>query len=199
MAFVRQQHEAGGAAGALQSLEQPLGLDGERARVAVPLAVDQQDRRADLIGVAERRDLVIDLRRFPEAAPFGLEAERGKGAVVRAAPGDARREEVGVREQVRGHERPVAVAAHRHPRRVDDAHLVKRADMRGRGRGGLLDVGVVHSLRVADHRHGRVLQYRVAAQDEPGRLEGRQPGETLAAARTSQAMFAPRSPAGRPR
>src|SRR5580704_13509647 len=55
VALVGQQDEAGGAAGALDRLVEALGLDRERARVAVLLAVDEQDRRADLVRVAERR------------------------------------------------------------------------------------------------------------------------------------------------
>jgi len=55
---VRQQDEPGSAAVGLDSLEQALRLDRECPGVTVLLAMDQQDRRRDLVRVAERRNLM---------------------------------------------------------------------------------------------------------------------------------------------
>ncbi len=182
MVLVRQDHQPSRPAGALDRLEQPLRLDREGAGVGVVGSVHEQDRRADLVRVTERRDLVVDPGRFPEAAPLGLEAERRQGAVVGAAAGDPGGEEVRMRQQVRRHEGAVAVAGHGHPGRVDHAEFGEPADMRCRGRADLLDVGVILGLGVADHRHGGIRQHGEPAQHEPGWVGGRQPGEPLAAA-----------------
>ena len=177
MALMREHDQPGRAAVAADRVEQPLRLDRVGARVGVLRAVDEQQRRADLVGVPERRDPVIDRRRLPEAAPLGLETERGQRPVVGPAAGDAGREQVGVREQVGGHEAAVAVAGDNDPLRVDDPCLVQCPDVGPGGGGDLLQVGVVHGLRVADHRHGRVGQHRVPAQDEGDRSQRGQPGE----------------------
>ena len=70
--------------------------------------------------------------RLPEVALLRLEAERRQLPVVRAAARDAGAEEPRAREQVRGHERAVRVAADREPV-VGDAARAQRGD---RGLGG---------------------------------------------------------------
>src|SRR5258708_572947 len=42
-----------------------VGLNRKRAVVIVRLAVDQQDRRLDLVGIHERRHPEVHVRRFP--------------------------------------------------------------------------------------------------------------------------------------
>src|SRR5215831_3442676 len=117
----RQYHHPGRAAVAGDRLEQPLRLDREGTRGGVVGAVHEQDRRADLVRVPERRHPVVDLRHLPVASALCLEAERRQRPVVGSAASDACREEVRMREQVRGHERAVTVAANGNSRWVDDA------------------------------------------------------------------------------
>ncbi len=148
-----QDHQAGDPAVAANRLEQPLGLDRERARVRVVGAVHQQDRRADPVRVPERGDPVVNFGHFPVAAPLGLEPERSQRPVVGTASRDARDEQVGVREQVGGHEGAVAVTADGHPRRIGDTGFGERLDVRCRCRRDLLDVAVVLRLRITDHWH----------------------------------------------
>src|SRR5258707_1108234 len=81
-----------GAAVAADRPEQPLRLGRGGPRGGGLFPVEQQQGRGDAVGVAERRDLVVDRGRLPEAAPFGLEPERGQRAVVGAAAGDPRGE-----------------------------------------------------------------------------------------------------------
>ena len=109
--LVRQRHVAHRRAVSLERHVEPLRLDRERARVVVRLAVNQEDRLIDLVGVPERRHLRVDLRNLPERSRLGLEAERRQRAVVGATSRHAGREEIGMREQIGRHERAVAVAA----------------------------------------------------------------------------------------
>src|SRR5215470_16288903 len=87
--FERQRHVADIAAVALDRLIHPVALNRVRAGVVVGLAVDEQDRRLELVRIHERRDFEIHLWRFPESAALALESERRERAVVRAAAGDA--------------------------------------------------------------------------------------------------------------
>ena len=66
--LVRERHVAHRRAVALERHVEPLGLDREGARVVVRLAVDQEDRLVDLVGVEERRHLAVDLGNLPERA-----------------------------------------------------------------------------------------------------------------------------------
>src|SRR5574337_272587 len=90
--FVREGDVAHRAAGALDRVVHPLGLNRECAGVVVRFAVDEQDGRLDLVRVQKRRNLHVDLRRFPQRPPLALQAEWGQRAVVGAAAGDARAE-----------------------------------------------------------------------------------------------------------
>ena len=164
--LVRQHDVARGSPVALQRLEEPLRLDGEGPAVVVRLAVEEQDRLVDPVRVGEGRDPQVELGRVPERPPLALEPEGREGAVVGPAAGDAGGEEVGVGQEVGGHEGPVAVAAHDHAAAVHHSFRVEHVD-RGLGRRrDLLDVGVVHRLRVAHHRHGRVHEHGVALGQE---------------------------------
>ena len=71
-----------------------------------------------------------------------------------------------MRQQVRGHERAVAVAADADAFAVGDAQLDGLVD-RGLGaRHELLDVGVVRRLSRADDRHRRAVEDRVALREQ---------------------------------
>ena len=108
--FERQEDEANRGALALERGVEALALDRVGAGVVVGLAMDEQDRSLDLVGVAEGRHVVVELGRLPVGALLVLEAVRREAAVVGAALCNAGAEEVGVRQQVRGHEGAVAVA-----------------------------------------------------------------------------------------
>src|SRR5688572_21476708 len=90
--FERKHYESCRTAVAADGGEQALRLHRICALVVVSLAVDQQDRFVDLVGVKERRHFRIQIWGFPERAAFGLEAERRECPVVRAASRDSRPE-----------------------------------------------------------------------------------------------------------
>ena len=164
--LVGQGHVAHRRAVTLERHVEALRLNRERAAVVVGLAVDQQDRLVDLVRVVERRHVAVDLRHFPERALLVLEAERRQRAVVGAAARETGAEDVGVREQVRGHEAAVAVAADDDAIAIGDAHRDGLVDGRLRARHELLHVGVVRRLARPDDRHRRVVDDRVALRQE---------------------------------
>jgi len=82
-----------------------------------------QERQLDPVCEKERRDIDVYVARLPHRAALVLEAEGSKGLVVRTAGCDAGAEQVGVRDQVRGHERAVAVAGDADTIAIDDAKL----------------------------------------------------------------------------
>ena len=136
--------------------------------------MDQQDRLVDLVGVHERRDLEVRLRRLPQRSPLALEAEGADGVVVGPAASDAGTEEIRVSQESRGHQCAVTVP--------DDAHALRigHADLHRLGDGGLsvgdelLDKRVVGRVRIADDRHGSAFQHRVSVQEKE---QGSRPGE----------------------
>ncbi len=167
MRFVGQHHQPRGTAQPLHRGEHALALDRERAGVVVVHAMDEEDRVLDLVGVVERRHLLVDVLRLPVVALFGLEAERGQRAVVGAAARDAGLEQAGMREQVGGHERTVGVATDRDVLAV--GHATPHHFIHGRlGIGDQLrQVGVVRLLvALTDDRHRRADQHRVALGQE---------------------------------
>src|SRR6202000_1229441 len=114
-----------------------------------------------------------DLGGLPVGALFGLEAVGGEGAVVGAGGGDAGAEEVGVGEQVGGHEGAVAVAHDGDAVGVDDTEGGAVVDGRRGGGGELLGVGVVGKLvAFADDGDGGVLEDGVAGEAEGHGREG---------------------------
>ncbi len=173
----RQHHQARGAAQTAHGLEQARRLGGFGAGVGVIDAVHDQDRLVDLVGVEEARGLVVGLGRGPERTPLVLEPERGQGLVVATARGHAGAEEVGVRQQVRRHQRAVAVAGHANALGIDHAQL------HGLGNGGLgigdelFEIGVVGVLRIAHDREGGAVDDGVAGQQQ--QAIARQAGEGL--------------------
>ncbi|PAV68952.1 hypothetical protein WR25_08738 [Diploscapter pachys] len=179
--LVRQDDIADGRAITLQRGIHPLRLDREGAAIVVGAAVDQQDRRLDPVRIGKRAHLGIGRRRLPIGALFRLEAERGQRAVVRTRPGDAGAEQIGVREQVGGHERAIAVAAHRHAVTVANAELHHCID------GGLgilaqlFDIGVVR-LRAAfaDDRHRGIVEDRIALRQQEQMADAARAHEAIA-------------------
>src|ERR1017187_9256030 len=118
--FEGEEDQARDAAVAADGLVHALRLDRERATVVVRFAVDEEDRRLDLVGVHKRRHLQVDIGRLPQGPPLALKSERCECAVGRAALGDAGLEQVAVRQQSVGHEGAVAVAAYADARAVRD-------------------------------------------------------------------------------
>ncbi len=146
--------------------EKPFRLDRERALIVVGFAVDQQDGLVDLVGVEERRNIGVDLGRLPEIANFVLKPERRERAVISAAAGDAGTEQIGVRQQIRRHERAVAVTADADAVAVGDAHFDGLVD---RGLGcvdDLFDERVVLRFGRPNDRHRCVIKDRVSAQQQ---------------------------------
>src|SRR5690606_25656598 len=128
----------------------------ERAGVVVVLAVDDQQRVLDLVGVVERRHRQIGVLGLPVVALLSLEAERRQAAVVGAAASDTGLEQAGVGQQVGGHERTIGVPPDRDPVAVGDAaahHFVHRRFGTG---DQLLHIGVVGlAVALTDDRHTR--------------------------------------------
>ena len=69
-------------------------------------------------------------------------------------------------EQVRGHQRAVAVAGDADAIAIDDAELDRLVDGRLRVVDELLEVRVVGLLRIADDRERRVVDDRVAGEQQ---------------------------------
>ena len=110
--------------------------------------------------------LQVDVRRLPHRAALVLEAERRERLVVRAARRDAGAEQVGVRDQVRGHQRAVAVAGDADAIGIDDPELDGLVDRRLRVVDELLEIRVVRLLRIADDRERRVVDDRVSGEEQ---------------------------------
>ena len=152
--LVREQDEPGVRAVTFEGGEEALRLNHVRPAVRVVLAVDEQDRFLDPVGVVERGHLRVHVRGLPQRAFLGLEPERGERPVVRPRPRDGAREQVrGVREEVRRHERAVRVPADGDPPRVRHAPANDLLHRGPRAGDELLDVRVVGLdavFRVAD-------------------------------------------------
>ena len=128
--------------------------------------MDQQNRRLDFVRKPKRRHLRVDVRRFPERAPLGLESERRQRAVIRAALGDCSVKQRRVGQQIGGHESAVAVAENADAIAVGNPHLNSLVDRRLRVHLQLLHVGIVHGLGVADDRHRGIVEQRIPLQHE---------------------------------
>ena len=72
-----------------QQIEEDLGLERERPRVGVGVAVDDQDGLVDLVREEGGRDLDVGVPGLKEGAALRLVAEGLGGLVVGAAAGDA--------------------------------------------------------------------------------------------------------------
>ena len=95
-----------------------------------------------------------------------LKTERRQRAIVSAAFGKARAEQARVRQQVRRHERAIAVAADADAIAIADAHIDDLIDGRFGTRDQLLDVFVVGRFAGTDDRHGRVIKNGVTGQQQ---------------------------------
>ncbi|KAG0752682.1 hypothetical protein G6F24_013433 [Rhizopus arrhizus] len=162
--LVRQHHQAGGTAVATDRLVQLARLERLGTRVGVILAVHQQQRQLDLVGVEERRGLQVHVLRLPYRATLVLEAERGEGLVVRTTGGHARLEKIGVRDQVGGHQATMAVTGHADAVAVNHTHVHCLVHRRLGVGFQLLQVGVIGVLRVAHDRERGIVDDRVAGQ-----------------------------------
>ena len=122
MRFQRQKHQANGGAVTLERDVKALGLNRKGALIVVGLAVDEQDGRLDLVGVAERRGLEVHIRGVPVGALSSAWKPKGVSVqIVCAAARDARTKHIAMREQIRRHKCPVAVPHDGDAFRVDNA------------------------------------------------------------------------------
>ncbi len=96
MRFRRKHHQTHRAAIAPNRRVQPFRLDRKRSGVVVRLAMNQKDRRLDLVREPEWRHAGVRIRRFPECSTLALEAKRSQRPVVSAALRHAGAEQLGV-------------------------------------------------------------------------------------------------------
>ena len=162
VAFVWQHDQPGRAAIALDGLVHPLGLDWERPGIVVGFPVNQQQRLIDSVGMAERRDSQVNIGCLPKRASLGLEPKRGQSSVVGAASGDPGLEQVGMSQQIRGHECPVAVSAYSDPIRICHTECSGVIDRRLGSGGNLFDKRIVHGLGIPNHGHRGVIHDGIA-------------------------------------
>src|SRR5207302_9747122 len=94
----------------------------------------------------------------PNRPPIALEAEWRERAIVSATAGDSSPEQVRVRQKIGSHKSAVAVAAHAYSFRIGRAHLHGFVDCSLRAGDNLLHISIVHGFRVADDRHGGVIE-----------------------------------------
>ena len=164
--FIGQLHVAHDPAIPFDGLIHAFALDREGAGIVVRHAVNQQDRMLDLIRIHEWGNLQVHLRGFPQGAPLALEAERGQGAVISAATGHASPEQVAMGEQVGGHKRAITVAPYSHPATVGNAHFYGFINSSFGAGDNLVNISIVHGVRVANYRHGGVIQNGVSLGEQ---------------------------------
>src|ERR1700721_4671008 len=82
MRFQRQKHQPDRRSLALERRIKALALDWIGARIVVRLAMDQQNRRLDLIRIAERRHIEVQLRILPVSPLLVLESIRSQRTFV---------------------------------------------------------------------------------------------------------------------
>ena len=126
----------------------------------------QQNRILDVFRVPEGRHPGVEIGHFPERATLALKSKRSQRAIVSAAFRKARAEQTRMRQQVRRHERAIAVATDAYAIAIADTHIDNFIDGRLRVRDELLDVSVVSSFAGADDRHRRVVENRIAGQQQ---------------------------------
>src|SRR5437763_684275 len=88
MRLIGKKNQSDRTAVSPNSLIQAIALDRERAGIIVGLAVDQENRFFNLVGIHERRHSQIRVLSFPERAALALESKGRQRAVVSAALGD---------------------------------------------------------------------------------------------------------------
>src|SRR5262249_10292693 len=99
-------------------------------------------------------------------------------AIVSAAARDSRAEQVRMCEEVGRHESSVTMAADTYSIWIGHSHRGGLLDCSFRVHHNLLDVGIVHLLRRADHRHRHIVENRVTLQCEEqlrGSRDGHKP------------------------
>jgi len=101
---------------------------------------------------------------------LALKAEGREAAIVGTASANSSAEKVGVRQQVRGHERPVAMAAYADPVLVDYAEVVDNTIDGGLCvHPELLHEGVIRlGLALTNNGHLRVVEHSIASQGPEG-------------------------------
>src|SRR2546425_222029 len=126
----------------------------------------QEDWVLDLLRIPEGRHPGVEVGHFPEGAELALKTERSERTIIGAALGKAGAEETRVREQIRRHERAVAMAAHADAIAIAHPHLNDFIN-RSFGAGDqLLDVMIVGSFARANNRHGWIIEDRVARKQQ---------------------------------
>ena len=164
---MRQENKPGGRAVAFERVVEALALDRERAGIVVGLAMNKEQWVFDFVGVVEGRHRGVDFRRLPDCAFLGLKTEGREGAVVSAAASKAGAEEIGVREEICGHERAVAVAADSDARAIGDAAPHEFVDGSLGAGDELFNIGVVGlDLALADDGHRGIVEHGVAREQE---------------------------------
>ena len=71
-----------------------------------------------------------------------------------------------MREQIRGHKGAVAMTANSHAFGIGNSHFGRLLDRRLCAGNDLLDVSIVHRLRITDYRHRSVIKNGVSLRDQ---------------------------------
>ena len=162
--LIRKEYQPHCTAVAANRFIHALGLDRERSGVVISLAMDQQNGSLDFVSKHKWRHTQISILRFPERTPLALESERSQRTVISATLGDTGAEQVAMGQQIRGHERAVAVTAHAHAVRIDHTHFGGLVDGCLGIRHDLLHIGVVHNVDGPHYGHGYIFEYGIAIQ-----------------------------------
>src|ERR1700752_398709 len=115
----------------------------------------------DFICVHEWRDFQIKIRRFPQGPAFTLEAEGSKCSIVGTTSRNTRTEKIGVRQKIRGHKGAVTVTADSNTVRVRYSQLGVLVYRGLCAHHDLLNICIVHSFRIANYWHSRIIKYCV--------------------------------------
>src|SRR5687767_4962541 len=90
--------------------------------------MNQANRFLDLVRIMEGGHLIVDLRRLPIRTRFRLKAKRRERAIVGTAARDPGAEQIGMCEQVGGHEPTVGVTTDRHAIAITYTHFFELID-----------------------------------------------------------------------
>src|ERR1700722_2187243 len=164
--FVRQQHQPSGAAVASNGFVEFARLQRRSARIRIFRAVHDEQRYLDFVGVEKRGNFQIDIRRLPHRSPFALETERRKRLVIGAAGRHTRPKQIGMSDQIRGHQSAVAVSGDSNSVGVGNTKPYRFVDRRLSVRHQLLQIGGVGFLRVTDDRERGIVDNRIAPKKQ---------------------------------
>src|SRR5581483_12145844 len=128
------------------------------------LAMNQQHRRPDLIRIPERRHLRINVLSFPERSPFRLKAKWSQSPVISPALRNPGMEQIRMRQQIGGHECAITMAEYSNAIAIDDSHFDRLIDSGPRVHLELLNVSIIHRVRIAYDWHRGIIQQRVPVQ-----------------------------------